>query len=42
MRVDMKNVNGKKRYAKYLTFKVGFAASKYKLTIGGFNGDAGV
>lgn len=42
MRVDMKNFNGEKRYAKYSTFKVGFAASKYKLTIGGFNGDAGM
>jgi ficolin len=29
------------RYAKYSTFKVGDAASKYQLTVGGYSGDAG-
>ncbi|CAC5403454.1 unnamed protein product [Mytilus coruscus] len=32
---------GEKKYAKYSTFKVGDAASKYKLAIGGFSGNAG-
>ncbi|XP_063415207.1 ficolin-1-like [Mytilus trossulus] len=41
MRVDMENFKGEKRYAKYSTFKVGDAGSKYKLTISGFSGNAG-
>ncbi|CAC5416514.1 unnamed protein product [Mytilus coruscus] len=41
MRVDMENFKGEKRYAKYSTFKIGYAASKYKLTIGGYSGNAG-
>ncbi|OPL33817.1 hypothetical protein AM593_10658, partial [Mytilus galloprovincialis] len=41
MRVDMENFKGEKRYAKYSTFKVGDAGSKYKLIIGRFSGNAG-
>ncbi|CAC5424787.1 Fibrinogen-like protein 1,Fibrinogen-like protein A,Tenascin,Ryncolin-2,Ryncolin-4,Tenascin-N,Angiopoietin-related protein 7,Ficolin-2,Ryncolin-1,Ryncolin-3,Ficolin-1,Fibroleukin,Fibrinogen C domain-containing protein 1 [Mytilus coruscus] len=41
MRVDMDNFKGEKRYAKYSTFQVGDAGSKYKLTIGGFSGNVG-
>ncbi|XP_071128111.1 fibrinogen-like protein A [Mytilus edulis] len=41
MRVQMENFKGQKRYAKYSSFKVGDAGSKYKLTIGGFSGNAG-
>ncbi|CAC5424785.1 Fibrinogen-like protein 1,Fibrinogen-like protein A,Tenascin,Ryncolin-2,Ryncolin-4,Techylectin-5B,Angiopoietin-related protein 2,Tenascin-N,Ficolin-2,Ryncolin-1,Tenascin-R,Ryncolin-3,Ficolin-1,Fibroleukin,Fibrinogen C domain-containing protein 1 [Mytilus coruscus] len=41
MRVDMENFKGEKRYAKYSTFKVGDAGSKYKLSIGGYSGNAG-
>ncbi|XP_076101022.1 ryncolin-2-like [Mytilus galloprovincialis] len=41
MRVDMENFKGVKKYAKYSTFKVGDAASKYTLTVGGFSGNAG-
>ncbi|XP_076088920.1 angiopoietin-related protein 7-like [Mytilus galloprovincialis] len=41
MRVDMKNFKGEKRYAKYSMFKVGNTASKYKLTVKGFTGNAG-
>ncbi|XP_063419062.1 fibrinogen-like protein A [Mytilus trossulus] len=39
MRVDMQNFKGERRFAKYTTFKVGDALSKYKLTIGGFTGN---
>ncbi|CAC5404491.1 Fibrinogen-like protein A,Ficolin-1,Angiopoietin-related protein 7,Ficolin-2,Tenascin [Mytilus coruscus] len=41
MRVEMKNFKGEKRFAKYSMFKVGDAASKYKLTVKGFTGNAG-
>ncbi|XP_052101407.1 fibrinogen-like protein 1 [Mytilus californianus] len=41
MRVDMENFKGGKRFAKYSTFKVGDAASKYILSIGEFSGNAG-
>ncbi|CAC5424786.1 Fibrinogen-like protein 1,Fibrinogen-like protein A,Ryncolin-2,Ryncolin-4,Ficolin-2,Ryncolin-1,Ryncolin-3,Ficolin-1,Fibroleukin [Mytilus coruscus] len=41
MRVDMENFKGEKRNAKYATFKIGDTGSKYKLTIGGFSGNAG-
>lgn len=37
----MENFKGVKKYAKYSTFKVGDAASKYTLTVGGFSGNAG-
>ncbi|XP_071166115.1 ficolin-1-like [Mytilus edulis] len=36
MRVDIENFKGEKKYAKYSTFKVGDAASKYRLTLGDF------
>ncbi|VDI30703.1 Hypothetical predicted protein [Mytilus galloprovincialis] len=39
MRVDMQNFKGDRKFAKYTTFKVGDALSKYKLTIGGFTGN---
>ncbi|XP_063416001.1 ryncolin-1-like [Mytilus trossulus] len=39
MRVDIQNFKGERRFAKYTTFKVGDALSKYKLTIGGFTGN---
>ncbi|XP_052077887.1 fibrinogen-like protein A [Mytilus californianus] len=41
MRVEMENFKDDKRYAKYSSFKVGDAGSKYKLTIGGYSGNAG-
>ena len=37
----MEMFTGKKAYAKYLTFSVGTESQKYKLTIGGYNGNAG-
>ncbi|XP_076071760.1 fibrinogen-like protein 1 [Mytilus galloprovincialis] len=41
MRVDIENFKGEKRYAKYSKFSIGGAASKYKLTVGGYSGNAG-
>ncbi|XP_052076478.1 fibrinogen-like protein 1 [Mytilus californianus] len=41
MRVDIQNFKGEKRYAKYSTFKIGDTGSKYKLTVGGYSGNAG-
>ena len=37
----MEMFNGKIAYAKYSTFSVGTESQKYKLTIGGYNGNAG-
>ncbi|XP_052077227.1 ryncolin-1-like [Mytilus californianus] len=39
MRVDIENFKGEKKLAKYSTFKVGNAASKYRLTVGGYTGN---
>ena len=36
----MEMFTGKKAYAKYSTFSVGTESQKYKLTIGGYNGNA--
>ena len=41
MRVDMENFKGEKRFAKYTSFAVENAASKYKLSVFGFTGNAG-
>ena len=41
LRVDMEKFTGEKAYAKYSTFSVGTGSQKYKLTIGGYNGNAG-
>lgn len=37
----MSDFEGETRYAKYFTFFVGSPADKYRLTIGGYSGDAG-
>lgn len=42
MRVDIENFKSEKRYAKYSTFKVGDAASKYRLTVKGYTGNVGM
>ncbi|VDI30702.1 Hypothetical predicted protein [Mytilus galloprovincialis] len=39
MRADIENFKSEKRFAKYSTFKVGDAASKYRLTVGGYTGN---
>ncbi|XP_071144329.1 fibrinogen-like protein A [Mytilus edulis] len=41
LRVDMVDKNNKKIYAVYKIFVVGDAASKYKLTVGDYSGNAG-
>ena len=41
LRVDMKDLNGKRWYAKYRGFKVGALAVHYKLEISGYTGNAG-
>ncbi|VDI65626.1 Hypothetical predicted protein [Mytilus galloprovincialis] len=41
LRVDMVDKNNKTIYAVYKTFVVGDSASKYKLTVGGYSGNAG-
>ena len=41
LRVDMEKFTGEKAYAKYSSFSVGTESQKYKLTIGGYKGNAG-
>ncbi|XP_052100917.1 ficolin-3-like [Mytilus californianus] len=41
LRVELVNINGHMYYAEYSTFAVGDAASRYTLTINGYNGTAG-
>lgn len=41
LRVDMESFNGKKVYAVYSNFSVGDEASKYKLGVNGYSGNAG-
>nr|XP_022340181.1 ryncolin-1-like [Crassostrea virginica] len=41
LRVDMEKFTGEKAYAKYSTFRVGSESQKYKLTVGGYKGNAG-
>ncbi|XP_076082482.1 fibrinogen-like protein A [Mytilus galloprovincialis] len=41
LRIDLTDVSHKKKYAVYKTFVVGDAASKYKLTVGDYSGNAG-
>lgn len=41
LRIDLTDLSNTKKYAVYKTFIVGNAASKYKLTIGEYSGNAG-
>jgi hypothetical protein len=41
MRVDMRNLRNEARYARYGEFLIGPAEAKYKLSIGGYVGNAG-
>lgn len=41
LRIDLEDFNGHKAYAKYSTFYIGDAATKYKLHVGGYSGTAG-
>ncbi|XP_071151312.1 fibrinogen-like protein A [Mytilus edulis] len=41
LRIDLTDLSHTKKYAAYKTFVVGDAASKYKLTVGDYSGNAG-
>lgn len=41
LRIDLMDSSGNKKYVVYKTFVVGDAASKYKLTVGEYSGNAG-
>ena len=41
LRIDMKDLNGQRWYAKYRQFKIGDSSNNYKLEIAGFTGNAG-
>ncbi|KAJ8033947.1 Fibrinogen-like protein A [Holothuria leucospilota] len=41
LRIDFVNRNGAPYYAKYSSFSVGNANDKYRLSVGGYSGDAG-
>ena len=41
IRVDLEDFEGNKKYANYSTFSVGGAIGLYKLTVGGYSGNAG-
>ncbi|VDI44536.1 Hypothetical predicted protein [Mytilus galloprovincialis] len=42
LRIDMVDTSNNKKYAVYRIFSIGDAASKYKLTVGNYSGNAGV
>ena len=41
LKIDLTDLSHTKKYAVYKTFVVGDAASKYKLTVGDYSGNAG-
>ena len=41
LRIDMKDINGQKWYAKYKRFKIGTSSTNYQLELSGYLGDAG-
>ena len=41
LRIDLKDFENETRYATYSTFEVASESLKYKLTVGGYVGDAG-
>ncbi|XP_071144301.1 fibrinogen-like protein A [Mytilus edulis] len=41
LRIDMVDTSNNKKYAVYRIFSIGDAASKYKLTVGGYSGNIG-
>ena len=41
LRIDLEDFSGNKAYAKYSTFNVGDASTKYKLLVSGYSGTAG-
>ena len=41
LRIELSDFVNNKRYAKFSSFSIGDSASKYKLTVGGYSGNAG-
>ena len=41
LRVEVRHRNGKNGYARYSTFRVSGESDKYRLTVGGYSGNAG-
>ena len=41
LKVELEDFSGNTRYARYTTFDVGDRTSNFKLTVGGYYGDAG-
>ena len=41
LKVELEDFDGNTRYARYTTFDVGNRTSNFKLTVGGYSGDAG-
>jgi hypothetical protein len=41
LRVDMMDADNVHKFAKYSTFQIGSESDKFRLTIGGYSGDAG-
>ena len=41
LKVELEDFDGNTRYARYTTFNVGDRTSNFKLTVGGYSGDAG-
>ncbi|XP_077970112.1 fibrinogen-like protein 1 [Styela clava] len=41
LRIDLEDWEGNKRYAKYSSFSIGSASTKYQLNVGGYSGNAG-
>nr|XP_039251608.1 ryncolin-1-like [Styela clava] len=40
LRVDLEDWSGVKKYARYSTFKIGSASTKYRINLGAYSGDA--
>jgi len=42
LRVELEDFEGEKRYAEYSIFSVKSGTDKYRLTVGGYTGNAGI
>ena len=42
LRIELEDFTGQKRYAEYTTFSVRPATDNYRLTVGGYSGNAGM
>lgn len=41
LRIELEDFEGQKRFVEYTTFFIASAADSYRLTVGGYSGDAG-